>query len=70
MPTVRLVVAIHLVRKGSISEVITLDTPCSGDVRKAESICCLISCVSSSQFGQERLFAPRFQPRNEKKIIN
>ncbi len=41
---------------GSISEVITLDTPCSGDERKAESICCLISCVFSSQFGHEQQF--------------
>ena len=40
-------------RNGSISEVITLDTPCSGDEWKAEPICCLISGVSSSQFGQE-----------------
>jgi hypothetical protein len=29
-------------------------TPCSGDERKAEPICCLLSSVFSSQFGQER----------------
>jgi hypothetical protein len=43
-------------RCGSISEVITLNTPCSGDERKAEPICCLISGVFSSQFGQMRRF--------------
>jgi hypothetical protein len=43
---------------GSISEVITLDTPCSGDERNAEPICCLISSVFSSQFGKEPIFGP------------
>ena len=41
-------------RSGSISEVITLNAPCSGDELKAEPICCLISGVFSSQFGQQR----------------
>ena len=50
-------------RNGSISEVITLNTPCSGDERKAEPICCLISGVFSSQFGQNRKFAhPKMTP--------
>jgi hypothetical protein len=35
--------------------VVTLDTPCSEDERKAEPICCQITCVFSSQFGQQRL---------------
>ena len=39
-------------RFGSISEQITLDTLGSGDERKAEVICRLISGVFSSQFGQ------------------
>ena len=43
----------HRVRCGSISEVTTLYTPCSGGERKAEPICCLISCVFSSQFGHK-----------------
>ena len=38
----------------SISEQITLDTPDSGDERKAELICRLISGVFSSQFGHKR----------------
>jgi hypothetical protein len=37
---------------GSISEVITLDTPCSGIGREAELICSQILSVFSSQFGQ------------------
>jgi hypothetical protein len=44
------------VRFGSFSEVITLDTPCSGDERKAEPICCQISSVFSSQFGHKQTF--------------
>jgi hypothetical protein len=39
-----------------ISEQITLDTPGSGDERKAELICRLISGVFSSQFGQQQPF--------------
>jgi hypothetical protein len=39
---------------GSISEVITLESPCSVDERKAEVICRLISGVFSSQFGQKQ----------------
>jgi hypothetical protein len=46
---------------GSISEVITLDALCSGDERKAEPICCLISGVFSSQFGQKQ---PRNMPKS------
>jgi hypothetical protein len=42
---------------GSISEQITLNTPGSGDERKAELICRLISGVFSSQFGQKRPFS-------------
>ena len=45
---------IHKFRNGSISEVITLNAPCSGDELKAEPICCLISSVFGSQFGQEQ----------------
>jgi len=43
-------------RIGSNSEVITLEALCTGDEWKAEPICCLISGVFSSQFGQERSF--------------
>jgi hypothetical protein len=39
-------------RIGSISEQIALNTPGSGDERKAEPICRLIDSVFSSQFGQ------------------
>ncbi len=47
-------VNVRQVRFGSISEQITLDTPDSGDERKAELICRLISGVFSSQFGHKQ----------------
>jgi hypothetical protein len=41
---------------GLNSEIITLESLCSGDERKAVLICCQISGVLSSQFGQESMF--------------
>ena len=39
---------------GSISEIITLESLCSGDERKAVLFCCQISGVFSSQFVQKQ----------------
>jgi len=50
-------------RSGSISELITLDAPGSGDERKAELNCCLIYGVFSSQFGQKQPLARLEKPR-------
>ena len=49
-------------RSGSNSEIITLESLCSGDERKAVLICCLISGVFSSQFGQKETFAVKKEP--------